>query len=63
VLAARRLGVPVAATAYVGDAARDVEAAQACGALAVAAAWGHEFRGEIRGALVLDDPSGLAGLV
>jgi HAD superfamily hydrolase (TIGR01509 family) len=62
-LAARRLRVPVDATAYVGDAARDIEAAQACGALPVAAAWGHEFTGDARLAQVLHDPAGLAGLV
>ena len=62
-LAARRLGVPVDATAYVGDAARDLEAAQACGALPVAAAWGQEFTGDARVAHVLHDPAGLAGLL
>ena len=62
-LAARRLGVPVDATAYVGDAARDIEAAHACGALPVAAAWGQEFRGDTRLAHVLHDPAGLVGLL
>jgi HAD superfamily hydrolase (TIGR01509 family) len=62
-LAARRLGVPVEVTAYVGDAARDIEAAQACGALPVAAAWGHEFTGEVGLAQVLHDPAELVGLV
>jgi HAD superfamily hydrolase (TIGR01509 family) len=61
-LAARRLGVPVDVTAYVGDAARDIEAAQACGALPVAAAWGHEFTGEVGLAQVLHDPAELVGL-
>jgi HAD superfamily hydrolase (TIGR01509 family) len=62
-LAASRLGVPVDATAYVGDAVRDIEAAHACGALPVAAAWGQEFAGDARFAQVLHDPAGLAGLV
>jgi HAD superfamily hydrolase (TIGR01509 family) len=62
-LAARRLGVPVNVTAYVGDAVRDIEAAQACGALPVAAAWGQEYTGDARFAHVLNDPAALAGLV
>ena len=39
----RRLGVPAAETAYVGDSPRDLEAARRSGALAVAAGWGHEY--------------------
>ena len=38
-LAAARLGVPVAATLYVGDSVTDIEAARAAGGLSVAALW------------------------
>jgi HAD superfamily hydrolase (TIGR01509 family) len=62
-LAARRLGVAVEATAYVGDAPRDFEAARACGALAVAAAWGHEFAVADGADLVLREPSELVSLL
>jgi HAD superfamily hydrolase (TIGR01509 family) len=62
-LAARRLGVAVEATAYVGDAPRDLEAARACGALAVAAAWGHEFAAADGADVVLSGPGELASLL
>jgi HAD superfamily hydrolase (TIGR01509 family) len=42
-LACSRLGVPPEASAYIGDAPNDLEAARRSGALAVAAAWGHEY--------------------
>jgi HAD superfamily hydrolase (TIGR01509 family) len=61
-LAARRLGVAVKATAYVGDAQRDVEAAHACGALAVAAGWGHELADGEGADIVMREPHELAQL-
>jgi HAD superfamily hydrolase (TIGR01549 family) len=42
-LICRRLGVEPARTAYVGDSPLDLEAARRSGALAVAAAWGHQY--------------------
>lgn len=42
--ACRRLGVQPDAAAYVGDSPIDLEAARRSGALAVAAAWGHQYR-------------------
>jgi HAD superfamily hydrolase (TIGR01509 family) len=42
-LAASRLGVPPSSIAYVGDAPNDLRAARAVGALAAAAAWGHQY--------------------
>jgi HAD superfamily hydrolase (TIGR01509 family) len=41
-LACRRLNVAPEAAAYIGDAPNDLEAGRRSGALAVAAAWGHE---------------------
>ena len=38
-----RLGVPPTSVAYVGDGRSDVLVARACGALAVAVAWGHQY--------------------
>jgi phosphoglycolate phosphatase/AHBA synthesis associated protein len=38
------LGLPPTNAAYVGDGPADVPAARACGALAVAVAWGHQYR-------------------
>jgi phosphoglycolate phosphatase-like HAD superfamily hydrolase len=38
------LGVPPTSVAYVGDGPSDVHVARSCGALAVAAGWGHQFR-------------------
>ncbi|MER7458728.1 HAD-IA family hydrolase [Micromonospora sp. NPDC126480] len=42
-LACRRLGVPPERTAYIGDSPLDLRAARSAGALAVAAAWGHQY--------------------
>ena len=44
--AARRLGVPAAACAYVGDDLRDVQAGRAAGMVTLAAAWGYLGQGE-----------------
>jgi HAD superfamily hydrolase (TIGR01509 family) len=61
--ACRRLGVKPERTAYVGDSARDLEAARRSGALAVAAAWGHEFDGRVPADLVTGSPNGLVRLL
>lgn len=45
-LACDTLGVPAGAALYVGDDARDVEAARAAGMRCVAAAWGYRDTGE-----------------
>ncbi|WNM38272.1 HAD-IA family hydrolase [Micromonospora halotolerans] len=42
-LACRRLGVDPARAAYVGDSPLDLRAARDSGAVAVAAAWGHQY--------------------
>jgi HAD superfamily hydrolase (TIGR01549 family) len=42
-LACQRLGVDPRRTAYVGDSPLDLEAARRSGAVAVAAAWGHQY--------------------
>jgi HAD superfamily hydrolase (TIGR01549 family) len=57
--ACRRMGVPPPDAAYVGDAPYDLAAARNSGALALAAAWGHQYRpGEPSGG-VLQRPSDL----
>ena len=42
-LAAQRLGVPVAEVAYIGDSPFDLRAAVAAGSTSAAAAWGHQY--------------------
>lgn len=42
-LAARRLELPPAALAYIGDAPTDLRAARAAGSSSVAAGWGHLY--------------------
>ncbi len=42
-LAARRLGVPAAEVAYIGDSPLDLRAALAAGSTSAAAAWGHQY--------------------
>lgn len=44
--AARQLGLPAAACAYVGDDHRDIQAGRAAGMPALAAAWGYLGQGE-----------------
>jgi HAD superfamily hydrolase (TIGR01509 family) len=56
---AGRLGLDTREVAYVGDAARDAEAARACGAVAVVAGWGHEFTAEAAADLVIPSPDDL----
>jgi HAD superfamily hydrolase (TIGR01509 family) len=42
-LAAKRLGVPAAELAYIGDSPLDLRAAVAAGSTSAAAAWGHQY--------------------
>jgi HAD superfamily hydrolase (TIGR01509 family) len=42
-LAARRLGIPASAMAYIGDAPNDLHAARAAGSMSAAAGWGHQY--------------------
>ena len=58
----RRLGVSTSEIAYVGDSVRDVGAARACGALAVVAAWGHEYSSVDAGAVAVASPEELLGV-
>jgi len=43
-LACSRVGVAPTSAAYVGDAPNDLEAARRSGAVAIAAAWGYQYR-------------------
>ena len=58
-----RLGVAPSDVAYVGDGPSDVEVAHSCGALAVAAAWGHRYRDDRGADITLATPTDLLGLV
>ena len=57
------LGVPPSEVAYVGDGPADTEVARACGALAVAAGWGHQYRDGRDADVTLCSPEELVGLV
>jgi HAD superfamily hydrolase (TIGR01549 family) len=59
----RRLGVQPVDAAYVGDSPRDLEAARRSGALAVAAAWGHEYVPGEPADMVIEDPGDLVKLL
>jgi len=61
--ACRRLGAKPDRAAYVGDSARDLEAAKRSGALAVAAAWGHEFDPDVPADALADAPADLVRLL
>ncbi|MFC0006499.1 HAD family hydrolase [Micromonospora siamensis] len=61
-LACRRLGVAPARTAYVGDSPLDLRAAEASGALAVAAAWGHMHDPMAPADVTADHPADLLAL-
>ena len=61
--AARRLGLDPAQVVYVGDGPSDVATARACGALAVAARWGHEHEPALDADLVVESPSDLVTLL
>jgi HAD superfamily hydrolase (TIGR01509 family) len=61
--AARRLRVPPAELAYVGDSPLDLRCAWAAGATAVAAGWGELFDPSAAADVVLRRPADLLGLV
>jgi HAD superfamily hydrolase (TIGR01549 family) len=58
-LACDALGVHPADAAYVGDGPSDVAVARACGALAVAAGWGHQFTADRDADIVVATPQDL----
>ena len=53
------LGTPATGAAYVGDGPSDMAAARACGALGVAAGWGHQFRSDRDADVVVATPDEL----
>jgi HAD superfamily hydrolase (TIGR01509 family) len=57
------LGLPPSDVAYVGDAPADTHVARACGALAVAAGWGHQYREGRDADVTLRSPEELLALV
>jgi phosphoglycolate phosphatase/AHBA synthesis associated protein len=61
--ACRRLDVRAGASAYVGDAPYDLEAARGSAALAVAAGWGHLYRPDLPADIVVERPADLLGLI
>ena len=61
--ACARLGVATADAAYVGDAPNDLEAARRSRALALAAAWGHQYRPDEPADGVLQRPGDLLAYV
>jgi HAD superfamily hydrolase (TIGR01549 family) len=61
--ACRRLDVDAGASAYVGDAPYDLEAARRSAALAVAAAWGHLYRSDEPADAVVRRPADLLSLI
>jgi HAD superfamily hydrolase (TIGR01549 family) len=58
-----RLGVPPDEVAYVGDGPSDVDVARGCGAVAVAAAWGHQYQDGRNADVTLHAPTELLGLL
>ncbi|MGC4892551.1 HAD family hydrolase [Micromonospora sp. DT31] len=63
VLACRRLGVSPGRAAYVGDSPLDLRAARAAGAVAVAAAWGHQYDPAEPADLTLSRPAQVRSLL
>jgi HAD superfamily hydrolase (TIGR01549 family) len=61
--AARRLGLDPTEVAYVGDGPADATTARACGALAVAAGWGHQHDAARDADVVADSPADLVSLL
>ena len=55
------LGLAPTEVAYVGDGPADVEVARGCGALAVAAGWGHLYRDDRDADVTLRSPADLLG--
>ncbi len=56
VLTCELLGVAPGETAYIGDGPADIEVARRCGALALAASWGHQFHEEHEADAILTRP-------
>jgi HAD superfamily hydrolase (TIGR01549 family) len=56
------LDIAPSEVAYVGDGPADMEVARGCGALAVAAGWGHQYREDRDADLMLRTPEDLLGL-
>lgn len=61
--AAGRLGLAPAAVAYVGDGPADVATARACGALAIAAGWGHQHDPARDADVIAGSPADLVAVV
>jgi HAD superfamily hydrolase (TIGR01549 family) len=61
--AARRLGLGPADVAYVGDSPSDAITARACGAVSVAAGWGHQHHVAPDADLVAGSPADLVALL
>jgi HAD superfamily hydrolase (TIGR01549 family) len=61
-LACRALGTQPSDVAYVGDGPSDMAVARACGALGVAAGWGHQFVADREADVVVDSPDKLPRL-
>ncbi|MGX1617233.1 HAD family hydrolase [Micromonospora chalcea] len=62
-VACLRLGVPAGRAAYVGDSPLDLRAARSSGAVAVAAAWGHQYDSAEPADLSLSRPGELLALL
>lgn len=62
-LACRRLGIEPGRTAYVGDSPLDLEAARRSGAIAVGAAWGHQYDASSPADLTAIHPRDLLSLI
>jgi HAD superfamily hydrolase (TIGR01549 family) len=61
-LACRHLGIEPTRTAYVGDSPLDLQAARRSGAVAVAAAWGHQYDPSTPADLTANHPRDLLSL-
>ena len=59
ITACASLGVQPSETAYVGDGPFDMAAARACGAVGVAAGWGHQFALDREADMVVATPADL----
>lgn len=62
-LAARRLGIPASAMAYIGDAPNDMRAARAAGGMSAAAAWGHQYDAAVPADVTLPTPGDALALL
>jgi HAD superfamily hydrolase (TIGR01549 family) len=62
-LACRRLGIKPGRIAYVGDSPLDLQAARCSGAMAVGAAWGHQYDPSAPADLTANHPRDLLSLI